>query len=126
MVYYQTYCLITLAQDENGCSGRWGALTINSTVKKPYNSSNEVPIYPFINMSGSVNDSHRHIRRIDCLTAYTACLVCLISIVSGCSKKKEEKSQKCGASSGHITNHKQSIFSINIYDNKPAAILNNV
>jgi len=40
--------------------------------------------------------------------AHTACLVCLISTVSGRSKK----SQNCGASSGHITKLKQSIYKI--------------
>ncbi len=44
--------------------------------------------------------------------AHPACLVCLISTVSGCSKKKK----KCGASSGHITDLKQSIFAFDIYD----------
>jgi hypothetical protein len=53
---------------------------------------------------------HRHLRKIDLLMACTACLVCLISTVSGCSKKK----LKCGASSRHITNLKQSIFSFDI------------
>ncbi len=51
--------------------------------------------------------THRHLRKIGCLMAHTACLVCLISTVSGRSKK----SLKCGISSGHITNLKQSIFS---------------
>jgi hypothetical protein len=38
----------------------------------------------------------------------TACLVCFISTVNGHSKKK--KPWKMGASSGHITNLKQSIL----------------
>jgi len=31
------------------------------------------------------------------------------------ARKKEKKGEKCGASSGHITNLKQSIFSFYIY-----------
>jgi hypothetical protein len=47
--------------------------------------------------------------------AYTACLVCFISSVSGCSKKK--KPWKTAASSGHITNLKQSILdTFDVYD----------
>ncbi len=41
--------------------------------------------------------------------ARTACLVCVISTVNGWSKKNETK-PKIGASSGHITNLKQSIL----------------
>ncbi len=41
---------------------------------------------------------------------HTACLVCLISTVNDQSNKKEKKGKKCGASSGHISNLKQSIF----------------
>ncbi len=42
--------------------------------------------------------------------ARTACLVCLVSTVNGCSMKKKEISLEWGgASSGHITNLKQSI-----------------
>jgi hypothetical protein len=55
---------------------------------------------------------HRHLRDIDYLMAPTACLVCFISTVNGHIKKKGEK---CGASSGHITNLKQYIFSFDIY-----------
>jgi len=40
--------------------------------------------------------------------ACTACFVCHISNVSG-------RRKKCGASSGHITNLNQSIYSFNIY-----------
>ncbi len=50
---------------------------------------------------------------------HTACLVCFISTVNGPSKKKEEASYswKAGASSGHITNLKQSILeTFDIYD----------
>jgi hypothetical protein len=51
----------------------------------------------------------------DCLTARTACLVCFISTVNGWSKKNETKPE-IGASSGHITNFKQSILeTFNIY-----------
>ncbi len=47
--------------------------------------------------------------------ACTACLVCFISTVNGRSnKKRKEKKEaypwKAGASSGHITNLKQSIL----------------
>ncbi len=42
--------------------------------------------------------------------ARTAYLVCFISTVNG---HNQEKEKKCGASSGHITNLKQSIFSMN-------------
>ncbi len=43
--------------------------------------------------------------------ACPACLVCFISTVNGRIKKKEKKKPwKSGASSGHITNLKQSIF----------------
>jgi hypothetical protein len=48
--------------------------------------------------------------------ARTTCLVCFISTVNGHSKKKKEKRLKCGASSRHIANLKQSIFSFDIYD----------
>jgi hypothetical protein len=45
--------------------------------------------------------------------ARTTCLVCFISTVNGCSKKKiKKKPWKMGASSGHITNLKQSILEI--------------
>ena len=51
---------------------------------------------------------HRHLSSIDCLQVRTTCLVCFISTVNGhCQKKKPWKT---GASSGHITNLKQSIF----------------
>jgi hypothetical protein len=46
--------------------------------------------------------------------ARTTCLVCFISTVNGHSKKKKEKRLKCGASSRHIANLKQSIFSFDI------------
>jgi hypothetical protein len=42
--------------------------------------------------------------------AHTACLVCFISTVNGRSKKIKKKPWKTGASSGHITNLKQSIL----------------
>ncbi len=64
-------------------------------------SMNATPVYAFGN-------SHRHLSNIDCLMACTACLVCFISTVDGCIKKK--KPWKTGASSGHITNLKQSIL----------------
>ncbi len=50
--------------------------------------------------------------------AHTACLVCFISTVNGRSNKKKEEAYpwKTGASSGHITNLKQSILeTFNIY-----------
>jgi hypothetical protein len=40
----------------------------------------------------------------------TTCLVCFISTVNGCIKKEKKKPIKTGASSGHITNLKQSIL----------------
>ncbi len=47
---------------------------------------------------------------------HTACLVCFISTVNSRSKKEEKKSIKTGASSGHITNVKQSVLeSFDIY-----------
>ncbi len=42
--------------------------------------------------------------------ARTACLVCFIRTVNGRSEKNEKKPIKTGASSGHITNLKQSIL----------------
>ncbi len=45
---------------------------------------------------------------IDSLTACTVCLVCFINTVNGCIQKK--KPIKTAASSGHITNLKQSIL----------------
>ncbi len=45
--------------------------------------------------------------------ACTTCLVCFIGTVKGGSKKKEKKGKcfgSCGASSGHTTKLKQSIF----------------
>jgi hypothetical protein len=43
--------------------------------------------------------------------AHTACLVCFNSNVNGRSKKRKEKKPiKTGASSGYITNLKQSIL----------------
>ncbi len=59
--------------------------------------------------------AHRHLGNIDCLMVHTACLVCLISTVNGHSNKKRKKAKKCGPSSGHITNLKQSNFSLDIY-----------
>ncbi len=50
--------------------------------------------------------------------ARTAWLVCLTSTVSGHSKKRKKTKLKIGASSGHVTNLKQSIFSIDIYVSK--------
>jgi hypothetical protein len=66
---------------------------------------------------------HRHLTNIDCLTAHTACLVCFITTVNGYSKKIIIKGEKCGASSRHITNLKQSIFSFNIYGLPPCVVL---
>ncbi len=49
---------------------------------------------------------------------WTACLVCFINTVNDRSEKKEKKPIKTGASSGHITNIKQSILqTIDIYCN---------
>ncbi len=54
--------------------------------------------------------------------ACTACLVCIISTVKGRSNKKKNRKEeaypwKAGASSGHITNLKQSILeTFDIYD----------
>jgi len=54
--------------------------------------------------------------------ARTACLVCFISTVNGRSNKKMKRKEEAypweaGASSGHITNLKQSILeTFNIYD----------
>jgi hypothetical protein len=51
----------------------------------------------------------------------TACLVCFISTYNGSSNKKKKRKEeaypwKAGASSGHITNLKQSILeTFNIY-----------
>jgi len=47
--------------------------------------------------------------------ARPACLVCLFSTVNGCSKNKEKSLGSGGASSGHTTNLKQSIFYFDIY-----------
>jgi hypothetical protein len=53
--------------------------------------------------------------------ARAACLVCFISTVNGRSNKKKKRKEeaypwKAGASSGHITNHKQSILeTLDIY-----------
>ncbi len=64
-----------------------------------------------------MSQKHRHISNIEFLMARTACLVCFISTVNGCSKKK--KPWKTGASSGHITNLKQSIWeTFDIYGQK--------
>ncbi len=38
-------------------------------------------------------------------------------------RKKKKKGWKCGASSGHITNLKKSIFSFNIYDQADEPVL---
>jgi hypothetical protein len=55
--------------------------------------------------------THRHLSNIDCLKARTACLVCFISLLMATAKKEKEKEAlKDGASSGHITNLKQSIL----------------
>jgi len=42
----------------------------------------------------TVTKTHRHLSKIDCLTACTACLLCFISTVNGHSKKKKEKKAK--------------------------------
>jgi hypothetical protein len=47
--------------------------------------------------------------------ACTACLVCFFITVNGCNNKKKKRKEeaypwKAGASSGHITNLKQSIL----------------
>jgi hypothetical protein len=65
--------------------------------------------------------AHRHLSNIDCLLAHAACLVCFISTVNGHTKKKRKKGSKCGASSGHITNLEQSIFSFDIYGSTTVA-----
>jgi hypothetical protein len=49
----------------------------------------------------------RYLSNIDCLTGHTACLVCFICTFNGRSKKEPIKT---GASSGHITNLKESIL----------------
>jgi hypothetical protein len=54
--------------------------------------------------------NHRHLRNIDCLMVRTACLVCFISTVHSCIKKEKKNPIKTSASSGHITNLKQSIL----------------
>ncbi len=55
--------------------------------------------------------------------AHTACLVCFISTVNGRSNKKRKDEAypwKAGASSGHITNLKQSVLvTFDIYDSNP-------
>ena len=51
--------------------------------------------------------AHRHLSNIDCLMACTACLVFFMSTVKWPQQKKPWKT---GASSGNITNLKQSIF----------------
>jgi hypothetical protein len=65
--------------------------------------------------------THRHLSNIDCLMVHTTCLVYFICTVNGHSKKK--KPWKTGASSGHITNLKQSILeTFNIYAYIPKLI----
>ncbi len=54
--------------------------------------------------------NHRHLSNVDCLMAHTTFLVCFNSTVNSCSKKIKKKPIKTGASSGHITNLKQSIL----------------
>ncbi len=49
--------------------------------------------------------THIHLSNIDCLKAHTTCLVCFISTVNGHHNKR-----KRSASSGHITNLKQSVL----------------
>jgi hypothetical protein len=58
----------------------------------------------------AVSLPQRHLSKIDRLTAHTTSLVCFISTVNSCSKKEEKKPIETGASSGHITNLKQSIL----------------
>ncbi len=74
-------------------------------IKKKHN---ELPSLLLFNVSWL----HRHLSYIDCLMVHATCLVCFISTFNGRSKKK---GKKCGASSRHITNLKQSIFSFDIY-----------
>jgi hypothetical protein len=59
-----------------------------------------------------LNQGHRHVSNIDCLTVHTTCLDCFISTVQQPQqkKRKEKKPIKTGAGSGHITNLKQSIL----------------
>jgi len=38
-----------------------------------------------------VDSIHRHLSKIDCITARTGCLVCFISTVNGCSKKRRKE-----------------------------------
>jgi hypothetical protein len=52
--------------------------------------------------------------------ACTLCFVCFISTVNGRSKNNKKKPWKMGASSGHITNLKQSILeAFDIYATHP-------
>jgi hypothetical protein len=63
-----------------------------------------------VSLFNLVKGCHRHLSSIDCLMAHTACFVCFISTVNCHSEKKRKIGQKCGSSSRHITNLKQSIF----------------
>ncbi len=63
---------------------------------------------------------HRHLSNVDCLMACTTSLVCFICAVNGRSKKSLGKT---GASSGHITNLKQSILSFNMYGMLPMLVV---
>ncbi len=66
--------------------------------------------------------NHRHLKNIDCLSH----LVCFISIVNGRNNKKRKEEAypwKDGASSGHITNLKQSILeTFDIYVTNPLLV----
>ncbi len=64
-----------------------------------------------------LNTDHSHLSYINWLMLCTAYLVCVISTVNGCSKRK--KPCKTGASSGHITNLKQSIFLVQYLWHRP-------
>jgi hypothetical protein len=65
-----------------------------------------------------------HLSNIDCFMARNAWLVCFISTVKAAAKK-EKKPIKTGASSGHITNLKQSILeTFDIYDLEEPSLQN--
>ncbi len=56
---------------------------------------------------------HRHLSNIDCLMACTACLFASLVLLTAVAKKGKKRI-KIGASSGHITNLKQSIWRLSI------------
>ncbi len=77
----------------------------NSTSMLPDQKVNKAEEATYLSLN------HRHLKNIDCLSH----LVCFISSVNGRSNKKKKRKEeaypwKAGASSGHITNLKQSIL----------------